>query len=303
VLEFLIFAVSMLALYYGAKFITDSAVHFAKVLGISEFVIGATVIAFGTSFPELSTSATAMLTDGGYPEVAVGNVLGSNLANIGLALGAAGMLYTIYIDRDVLENDLSFLLAPILAVFVVLLDPRVTGVEGLFLIFMYLSFVYHEISQHRKNDVVSSENLKPRYPMIFLTGVVLLYLGAKYLIASILDIAVTLDIDAAVVSFILVALGTSLPEVSTAIVAAKNGRGDIAIGTVIGSNAFNALIVLGAISFIGDVVVSEAFIYAALPAVVLISVLLGFMVLGNKITRFEGSLLVAIYFLAILNTL
>jgi len=303
VLEFLIFAVSMLALYYGAKFITDSAVHFAKVLGISEFVIGATVIAFGTSFPELSTSATAMLTDGGYPEVAVGNVLGSNLANIGLALGAAGMLYSIYIDRDVLENDLSLLLAPIMAVFVVLLDLKVTGVEGLFLIFMYLSFVYHEISQHRKNDVVSSESLKPRYPMIFLTGMVLLYLGAKYLIASILDIAVTLGIDAAVVSFILVALGTSLPEVSTAIVAAKNGRGDIAIGTVIGSNAFNVLIVLGAISFMGDVMVSETFIYAALPAVVLISVLLGFMVLGNKITRFEGSLLVAIYFLTILNTL
>ncbi len=302
-LEFLIFAVSMLALYYGAKFITDSAVHFAKVLGISEFVIGATVIAFGTSFPELSTSATAMLTDGGYPEVAVGNVLGSNLANIGLALGAAGMLYSIYIDRDVLENDLSLLLAPIMAVFVVLLDLKVTGVEGLFLIFMYLSFVYHEISQHRKNDVVSSESLKPRYPMIFLTGMVLLYLGAKYLIASILDIAVTLGIDAAVVSFILVALGTSLPEVSTAIVAAKNGRGDIAIGTVIGSNAFNVLIVLGAISFMGDVMVSETFIYAALPAVVLISVLLGFMVLGNKITRFEGSLLVAIYFLTILNTL
>jgi len=293
----------MLALYYGAKFITDSAVHFAKVLGISEFVIGATVIAFGTSFPELSTSATAMLTDGGYPEVAVGNVLGSNLANIGLALGAAGMLYSIYIDRDVLENDLSLLLAPIMAVFVVLLDLKVTGVEGLFLIFMYLSFVYHEISQHRKNDVVSSESLKPRYPMIFLTGMVLLYLGAKYLIASILDIAVTLGIDAAVVSFILVALGTSLPEVSTAIVAAKNGRGDIAIGTVIGSNAFNVLIVLGAISFMGDVMVSETFIYAALPAVVLISVLLGFMVLGNKITRFEGSLLVAIYFLTILNTL
>lgn len=302
-LEFLIFVVSMLALYYGAKFITDSAVHFAKVMGISEFVIGATVIAFGTSFPELSTSITAMLTDCGYPEVAVGNVLGSNLANIGLALGAAGMLYSIYIERDVLENDLSFLLAPILAVFVVLLDLRVTGVEGLFLIFMYLSFVYHEISQHRKNDVVSSESLKPRYSMMFLTGVVLLYLGAKYLIAALLDIAVTLGIDAAVVSFILVALGTSLPEVSTAIIAAKNGRGDIAIGTVIGSNAFNALIVLGAISFVGDVVVSEAFIYAALPAVVLISVLLGFMVLGNKITKFEGSLLMAIYFLAILNTL
>ena len=261
------------------------------------------MIAFGTSLPELSASISAMLTDGGYPEVAVGNVLGSNLANMGLALGAASMLYSIYIDRNVLDTDLSFLLAPILAVFVVLLDLRVTRVEGLFLIFMYFSFIYHEISQHRKNDVKGSETLKPRYPMIFLTGLVLLYLGAKYLIASILDVAVTLGIDAAVVSFILVALGTSLPEVSTAIVAAKNGRGDIAIGTVIGSNAFNALIVLGAISFVGDVVVSEAFIYAALPAVVLISVLLGFVVLGNKITRFEGSLLMVIYFLAILNTL
>jgi len=123
------------------------------------------------------------------------------------------------------------------------------------------------------------------------------------MIEAIRTISTTLGLSEAVVAVILLAAGTSLPEISTAIVAAKNGRGDIAMGDVLGANTFNALIILGASSLVQDVVVNEAFVSVTLPVVVLISLLLGFMVMGNKITRFEGSMLVAIYFLEIITIL
>ncbi|MFA7356145.1 MAG: sodium:calcium antiporter, partial [Methanothrix sp.] len=229
-LEFLTFVVSLVALYYGAKSITESAVHFAKVLGVSEFVIGATVVAFGTALPEFSTSLVAMLVDGGRPEIAAGNVLGSILANTGLALGAAAMFYGIYIDRKILETDLSFLLASMLAVFVVFLDFKITWIEGIFLIAIYLSFIRHEISEHKKGEARGSEKLRPRYLGLFLAGIVMLSVGANYMVEAIRAISVTLGLSEAVVAVILLAVGTSLPEISTAIVAAKGGRGDIAMG-------------------------------------------------------------------------
>jgi len=302
-LEFLTFAVSLVALYWGAKSITDSAVHFAKVLGVSEFVIGATVVAFGTALPEFSTSLVAMLVDGGRPEIAAGNVVGSILANTGLALGVAAMFYGIYIDRKILETDLSFLLAAMLAVYVVFLDFKITWIEGIFLIAIYLSFIRHEIGEHQKSESKGSEKFRPRYLGIFLAGVVMLSVGANYMIEAIRTISATLGLSEAVVAVILLAVGTSLPEISTAIVAAKNGRGDIAMGDVLGANAFNALIILGASSLVQDVAVNEAFVSVTIPVVVLISLLVGFMVLGNRITRFEGSMLVAIYFLQIITIL
>jgi len=302
-LEFLTFAVSLVALYYGAKSITDSAVHFAKVLGVSEFVIGATVVAFGTALPEFSTSLVAMLVDGGRPEIAAGNALGSILANTGIALGAAAMFYGIYIDRKILETDLSFLLASMLAVYVVFLDFKISWIEGIFLIAIYLSFIRHEISEHKKSESRGSETFLPKYLALFLAGIAMLSVGASYMIEAIRAISTTLGLSEAVVAVILLAVGTSLPEISTAIVAAKNGRGDIAMGDVLGANTFNALIILGASSLVQDVVVNEAFVSVTLPVVVLISLLLGFMVMGNKITRFEGSMLVAIYFLEIITIL
>ncbi|MCR3884445.1 calcium/sodium antiporter [Methanotrichaceae archaeon M04Ac] len=301
--EFLIFVGSLVALYFGAKAITDSAVHFAKVLGVSEFVIGATVVAFGTALPEFSTSMTAMLVDGGKPEIVAGNVLGSILANIGLALGSAAIFYGIYIDRKILELDLSFFLATILALYIVFLDFIVTWIEGIFLIAIYLSFIRHEILERKKSGEKGTERLRPGSVALFLAGMATLAVGAKYMVEAIGEISITLGISEAVVAVILLAVGTSLPEVSTAVVAAKNGRGEIAMGDIIGANTFNALIILGASSMVGDVAASEPFVSATVPVVVLVSLLLGFMVLGNRITRFEGSMLLAIYFLEMMAIL
>jgi cation:H+ antiporter len=300
-IEFLIFVLSLPVLYYGARLLTDGARALAKAAGISEFVIGATVVAFGTSLPELASSALAMLS--GHPGIVVGNVIGSNLANIGLALGFAGMLYPIYVSRQITDIDIPFLLASAAVNLVVFVDLSVSWFEGLILVLMYMAFLNHEISAHRNSRVKSEGTLHPRHLLSILVGAVMLYLGARYLISSALAISETLNISESVIAFLLIALGTSLPEIATSIVAARDGKGEIAIGNVLGSNAFNSLIILGSSSFLGTITVSSTFLYSTLPSMILVSVLLGFMSLNNRITRLEGTLLFLIYCALVINLL
>jgi cation:H+ antiporter len=298
-IQFLIFLASLLALYYGARLSTDSARHLARSAGISEFVIGATVVAFGTSLPELASSAFAMLS--GHPAIVAGNVIGSNLANIGLALGLAGMLYPIYVSRQITDIDIPFLLAAATVNVVVFINLEVIWVEGLILVVMYLAFMYWELAQHLNSREKGDEDFKIKNLLGLLAGFILLFLGARYLISSVLAIAEMLAIDEALVAFLLVALGTSLPEIATSIVAAKGGKGEIAVGNILGSNAFNSLIILGSSSFLGTVSAGSSFLYPTLSAMILISLLLGFMSLNNRITRLEGVLLFLIYSALVLN--
>ena len=300
-IEFLIFVLSLPVLYYGARLLTDGARALAKAAGISEFVIGATVVAFGTSLPELASSALAMLS--GHPGIVVGNVIGSNLANIGLALGFAGMLYPIYVSRQITDIDIPFLLASAAANLVVFVDLSVSWVEGVILVLMYMAFLNHEISAHRNSSAKAEGTLHPKHLLSILVGAVLLYFGARYLISSALTISEALNISESVVAFLLVALGTSLPEIATSVVAAREGKGEIAVGNVLGSNAFNSLIILGGSSFLGVIVVSSSFLYSTLPSMILVSVLLGFMSLNNRITRLEGILLFLIYCALVINLL
>lgn len=300
-IEFLIFVLSLPVLYYGARLLTDGARALAKAAGVSEFVIGATVVAFGTSLPELASSAFAMIS--GHPGIVVGNVIGSNLANIGIALGFAGMLYPIYVSRQITDIDIPFLLASAAANLVVFVDLSVSWIEGLILFLMYLAFLSHEISMRRESSAKAIGNLHPKHPLSILAGVVLLYFGAIYLISSALAISEALNISEPVVAFLLVALGTSLPEIATSVVAAKEGKGEIAVGNVLGSNAFNSLIILGSSSFLGAVTVDSPFLYSTLPSMILVSVLLGFMSFNNRITRLEGTLLFLIYCALVINLL
>ena len=300
-IEFLIFVLSLPVLYYGAKLLTDGARGIAKAAGISEFVIGATVVAFGTSLPELASSAFAMIS--GHPGIVVGNVIGSNLANIGLALGFAGMLYPIYVSRQITDIDIPFLLASAAANLVVFVDLSVSWVEGLILLLMYLAFLNHEISMREDSSAKAEGTLHPKHLVSIVVGALLLYFGARYLVSSALAISEALSISESVVAFLLVAIGTSLPEITTSVVAARAGKGEIAIGNVMGSNAFNSLIILGSSSFLGVVTVGSSFLYSTLPSMILVSVLLGFMSLNNRITRLEGSLLFLIYCALVINLL
>jgi len=292
-LEYLIFVLSLSSLLLGASLLTNSARHIAKIAGISEFVIGATVVAFGTSLPELASSIQAMLS--GHPGIVVGNVLGSNVANIGLALGLTSVLFPVYVSRQITDIDIPFLLASAVATYVVFIDLKVSWIEGLILISMYMAFIFHEISQNHSQDRAIKEKLDHKQLIAFFLGAALLHIGARYLISSALIISENLRIGESLIAFFLVAIGTSLPEIAATLMSAKSGRAEIAMGNVLGSNTFNSLVVLGSSTFFGAVSDKAAFVAAALPAMILLSILLGFMSLNNRITRLEGCLLLLIY--------
>ena len=298
-LQFLIFVFSLSALLLGAKLLTNSARHIARVAGVSEFVIGATVVAFGTSMPELASSIFAILS--GHPVLVVGNVIGSNVANIGLALGLASLLFPIYVSRQITDTDIPLLLASAIATLVVFIDLQVTWVEGIALILMYLAFINHELGQHRNSERTAREKLDLKQVAGFFLGMALLYFGAKYLVSSALAISQDMNISESLIAFFLVALGTSLPEIATSVMAARSGRYEIALGNVLGSNSFNSLIILGTSSLFATVTVESDFLFSTLPAMILLSFLLGFMSLNNTITRLEGILLFLIYCLLAIN--
>lgn len=298
-LQYLIFFSSLSALLLGARLLTNSARHMAKAAGISEFVIGATVVAFGTSLPELAASLFAMHST--HTGLVVGNVIGSNIANIGLALGLSSLLYPIYVSRQISDIDVPLLLASATATLVVFIDLNVTWMEGLALIAMYLAFLHHEIKSHQESKREAGEKYDPKQFAAFFAGLAMLYIGARYLISSALSISLQLEIDESLVAFFLMAVGTSLPEIATSVLAAKRGRTEIALGNVLGSNAFNSLIILGASSFIAPVAADSSFLFATIPTMVLLSFLFGFMALNNTVTRLEGILLFLIYCMLAIN--
>ena len=244
-------------------------------------------MAFGTSLPELASSILAMLS--GHPGIVVGNVLGSNVANIGLALGLAGMLYPVYVSRQIIDIDIPFFLASAVATQVVFIDLQLNRIEGLILISMYMAFLQHEISQQNESRRPGRESWTTSRSWACAWNCApapRCQISHPFASWHIME----LGINESLVAFFLLAIGTSLPEIATSILAAKAGKADMAIGNALGSNAFNSLVVLGSSSLIGVIPVESSFLTSTLPTMILLSILLGFMSLNNRITRLEGCL-------------
>ncbi|RLG13008.1 MAG: hypothetical protein DRN71_05490 [Candidatus Nanohalarchaeota archaeon] len=292
-LEYIIFILSLAALLYSAKLITDSAIHFAKVLGASDFIVGATVVALGTSLPELTSSIEAMRS--GLPGIVIGDVIGSNIANIALVLGITSIFYIIKTKRNILKKDIPFLFISAFATLVVLIDFKITLIEGILLLATYIAYLAYSIKIHKDHDRHKKAKLKPSSIPLFFIGVAGIIYSAKYLISSSTLIMSSLGISEAIIGFILIAIGTSLPELATSLVAARKGKTDLMIGDIIGSNTFNSLVVLGASSFIETVSAPSSFITAAIPSMLLLTVFLAYVVYDKKITKLEGATLLALY--------
>lgn len=281
--DFLIFLICLIGLYYGAKFITDSAATIAKAAGISEFVVGSTVVAFGTSLPELASSVSAMEIGSGHPGIVIGNVLGSNLANVGLAIGLVAILYQMPLCRVSVYDDVIFVTASGIALFGALMDLKISPIEGLMMLILYIAFIYHSVAGHLKNKKEKQGSLKPLNLLFLIGGSLLVYISSHHLISSLLAISASTGIGEETVAFLLLAIGTSLPEVATSIIAMKKGRSNIAIGNILGSCSFNNLIILGTSSLLGNFAVSGDFISPILMAMILNSLLLGLMALNDRI--------------------
>ncbi len=255
-MDYIVFLISMSALIYGANFIIVESERIALHFDISPFVIGATLIAVGTSLPEMAASVAA--SSAGKSEMAVANVLGSVTFNISLVLGVIFLLAKeLKPKRDLFKNDSAWSLFPLLVFFIMAYDGVIGRFEGfLFLLLMvgYLLFLSKDakaIEEEVDLDLVKKEKFNwLKTSALLLVGFTLVIMGANYTIESASSIARGLGVSEWVISLILIAFGTSLPELVVSIVAAKKGNADMIVGNIIGSNVANFTIVLGSAAIV-----------------------------------------------------
>ncbi len=241
-------------LYFGGELLVKNASLLARSLGLSPLVVGLTVVAFGTSAPELAASLVAALV--GNPELAFGNVVGSNIANLGLILGGAALLSPIRAQARFLRRELPFMVLVALLMVGAAWDGRVSRLEGAFFLVLMVAYLVVLMREPESSEVLAEYEAefgsKPgfvgRRLLFVLLGTAFLALGAAALVEGASTIARALGVPERVIGLSVVAVGTSLPELAAALVAALKREGDILLGNVIGSNVFNVLGILGSVA-------------------------------------------------------
>lgn len=307
----LLLALAGLALLVGgAELLVRGASRLAAAIGISPLVIGLTVVAYGTSAPELAVSINAGIA--GQADIAAGNVVGSNIFNVLFILGLSAMISPLAVSRQLIRLDVPLMIGVSLLFLVLALDGTISRLEGGFLAAGLIAYTAWSIIQGRKEQAAVRENFEahfvhPRSPgagatalnLVFIVaGLAMLVLGSEWLVDGAVALAHTMGVSDAVIGLTIVAAGTSLPEVATSVMAALKGERDIAVGNVIGSSIFNILSVLGLSSLIAadGIHISSALLDAGLPVMVATAlVCLPVFFTGQEISRAEGTLLFGYY--------
>ena len=297
----IVFIVSLAVLVKASDYFTDSAEVIGRFFGLPSFIVGVTIVAVGTSLPELISSVIAVLE--GSSEIAVGNVIGSNITNIFLILGVTAIIgKTMKINHELMSVDLPLLVGATFLVSMMMVDGKIGMMEGfLCLIGLLVYFIYtirssNENTKEKKIEKKSNKKkLKKIHILILLVSIIFIYFGAKYTVESVVVLSGILGISKAVIAASAVALGTSLPELVVSVRAALKGKAEIAIGNVLGSNIFNLFGVLGVSAIVGVVDVSKDLLFFSLPMVVAATLLYLFITQDKKITKWEGWLLVIFY--------
>ena len=304
-MTYLIFTLGLIGLFFGGEFLVRGASNIARTYRISPMVIGLTIVGFGTSTPELLVSLNAALK--GVPAIAIGNVLGSNIANILLILGVAALITPILIPLSRLWRDLAVMAGATALIWVMLLDGAVSRLEGGILLAGLVGFLAMSFLVVRVDDADDEAPPPPIWRSALLTvgGLVILMVGARLLVDSATDIALTFGISEAVIGLTIVAVGTSLPELATSLIAAWRNQMDIAVGNIIGSNIFNILGILGLTTLILPITtvdprfaaVDMLWVAGAAAAVIALSAFPG------RIPRIGGAALLASYagYVALMN--
>ncbi|MYD14400.1 MAG: calcium/sodium antiporter [Gemmatimonadetes bacterium] len=297
------------AIYFGAEWLVRGAARIASTMGISPVVVGLTLVALGTSAPELVVGIFAVLRDDGG--LLMGNVLGSNLANIGLILGATALITPLGVADRVITRDVPIMLLITVFVFPLVLDGEVDWGDGvilLALLVLYVGFTFipieEEISGIREevDSITDDPGAAPvaRKPVgnvgLVLGGVAGLGFGGWATVEGARYLAAELGASTEVIGLTVVAVGTSLPELVTAVVAAARKQPDIAVGNIVGSNIFNLTAVIGASALVGNFPVGESILTLQLPSVLVLSLLLWPVAASARmVRRWEGLLLLAVY--------
>lgn len=311
-MEYLILILGFITLIIGGEFLVRGAVGLALKANISTLVIGMTVVSFGTSAPELLVSVGAAMKGGEESLMSVGNVIGSNIANLALVLGITALIFPIPVQRESVRQDWPVMMfATILfVVFMAFFDGEENFVnrwEGAILFAMIISFTYFLIWKSRKqsksaplpedDEIVENEG-KPLWQNVsfLVAGCVGLVFGADWLLGSAVTIAKTFNVSNYTIGVTILAFGTSVPELVTSAVAAYRKQTDIAIGNLIGSNIFNILCVVGVTGSVAKMPLPDSVLeFDSWWMLGITFLILPLMAMGGKIHRWKGALLIAVY--------
>jgi cation:H+ antiporter len=310
-LDVLLLTLGIGVLYFGADWLVRGAARLAGSLGVSPMVVGLTVVSFGTSAPELVVCTVAAW--GGNPDLAIGNVMGSNLANIGLILGLTSIIRPLEVQSRVVVREMPIMLILTLALYPLAWDLEIGPGDGVILLLSlvaYLLFVFHSVGTETPDVLDEYEDFmkaageeKSRLRVgdvsLVMVGSGGLVLGGYCIVEGAVQVASSLGVSQVVIGLTVVAVGTSLPELATSLVAAARRESDIAVGNVIGSNIFNLSAILGTASVVEAIPIQASVLSRELPALLILSIML-FPVLrsGWKIRRWEGTVLVLAYIVA-----
>ena len=286
-----------LILTLGAEALVRGASQIALKLGLTPLIIGLTIVAFGTSAPELAVSVKSAMA--GNSGIALGNVIGSNIANIGLILGITALIRPIKIESQMVRRDIPIMIAASFLFWSLLLDGNVSFIDGVLLTTLligYLSLSYLSAEKQPTDETNTDNKQSHLLSVLFvIVGISMLVGGGILFVDGAVAMAKSIGINEVVIGLTIVAIGTSMPELVTSIVAALKGESDIAIGNVVGSNLFNILGILGVTALIHPIISNEISQIDWITMIALAAVLLPFAYTGLRIGRREGGILVACY--------
>ncbi len=305
-----LFVLGLVLLVAGAELLVRGASRLAARLGISPLVIGLTVVAFGTSTPELAVTVQAGLA--GQADIAVGNIVGSNIFNVLFILGLAALIVPLVVAQQLVRIEVPLMIGVSVLFLVMALDGRISGFDGMLLFAGIVAYTVFTVRQSRKESAAVQAEYAQEYgdgnsaergrlPLqiaLIVAGLVLLVLGAHWLVGGAVAIAKHFGVSELIIGLTIVAAGTSLPEAATSIVAALRGERDIAVGNVVGSGIFNILAIAGIASMVtpGGLEVAPALIRFDIPVMIAVALAcLPIFASGHLIARWEGALFLGYY--------
>ena len=301
------FFLGIFGVYIGAELFVKGSSNFSRDLGIRPIIIGLTVVAFGTSTPELAVSLTAAVK--GSDKISIGNIIGSNIANLGLVLGITAIVFPLRVERIIMKKELPLMIGISCVFCFMAMDKRIGIIDGVILftgiVFYIIYQIYNILRSNYRRDSSNSLKIqglmKNKKTLLFnlvciAIGLGSLLAGSQWLVKSAIFIAGRLGISEMVIGLTVVAMGTSIPEMATSVVSAFRKETDICVGNIIGSNIFNILLVIGSVALIKPLTITQETLFFELPVMLLFSIALIPMIRGNlAVNRIEGFLLVSGY--------
>lgn len=299
-IAFIFLVIGLALLTKGADYFIDNSASFAEDKGISPHVIGVTIVAFGTSLPELLVSIISSFQ--GYNDLALGNIVGSNISNLGLVLASSSFVFYYLLGTDIQpnadsNNDSYVMFSAVFLLILFAQDNVINSTEGLVFFILYIMYLVSLYFRTKNKEGSAKEDNQTSYVFLVL-GLVAMLFGAQLTVDSAVDVATHLGVSEIVIGLSVVAIGTSLPELAGTLSAARMGHKEIAVGNVIGSNIANIFMVMGVLAMINDVAVEQWILDTTLPLLMILT-LATFGLIRVPFNRLSGSILLAFFALFI----